>query len=89
MGPLAPAPLPRANLQGQLRKNLSSEQTRAIVSSLLWEFKDSTIERNFRRGVVSAVANAFHMHETAMSKICARALANLQDSNVRAFQALP
>jgi hypothetical protein len=69
MGPLAPPPaLPRANLQGQLRKNLSSEQTRAIVSTLLW-FNDSTIEGKFWHGVVSAVANAFHLHETTTSKL--------------------
>ena len=89
MDPIAPEPPPRPHLQGQLRKNLTSEQTREIVSTLLWELKDSTIEGKFRRGVVSAVANTFHVHETTIRRIWARALANFHDPNIRAFRASP
>ena len=89
MDPLAPEPPARPHLQGQLRKNLSSEQTREIVSTLLWELKDSTVEGKFRRGVVSTIANTFHVHETTIRRIWARALANFRDPNVRAFRASP
>jgi hypothetical protein len=89
MDPIAPEPLPRPMLQGQLRKNLSSEQTKEVVSTLLWELKDSTVDGKFRRGVVSAVANTFHVHESTIRRIWARALANFHDPNVRAFRASP
>jgi hypothetical protein len=90
MDPIAPKPPARPHLQGQLRKNLvSSEQTREIVSTLLWELKDSTVEGKFRRGVVSTIANTFHVHETTIRRIWARALANFRDPNVRAFRASP
>ncbi|KAI2507526.1 hypothetical protein MHU86_6914 [Fragilaria crotonensis] len=90
MDPIAPEPPPtRPNLQGQPRKNLTSEQTREIVSTLVWELKDSTVEGKFRRGVVSAVANTFHVHESTIRRIWARALANFQDPEVRAFRASP
>ena len=77
MDPIAPEPLPRPMLQGQLKKNLSSEQTREVVSTLFWELKDSTVDGKFRRGVVSAVANTFHVHETTIRRIWACALATL------------
>ena len=86
MDPLAPEPPARPHLQGQLRKNLSSEQTREIVSRLLWELKDSSVEGKFWRGVVSTIANTFHgVHETTIRRIWTRALANFHDPNVRAF----
>jgi hypothetical protein len=87
MNPLVPEPPARPHLQGQLRKNLSSEQTREIVSTLLWELKDSSVEGKFWRGVVSRIANT--LHETRIRRIWARALINFCDPNVRAFRALP
>jgi hypothetical protein len=85
MDPLAPEPPARPHLQGQLRKNLSSEQTREIVSRLLWELKDSSVEGKFWRGVVSTIANTFHVHETTIRKIWTRALANFHDPNSCVF----
>ncbi len=67
MDPLAPEPSSGSNLLGKGKMNLFSEHTREVVSTLvLWELKDSTVEGKVRRGVVSAVAKTFHLHENTI-----------------------
>ena len=76
---------PELVLGRQPKKELSSEKQKEIVSVLRWELKDATVKGKFLTGVLSTVANSFHVHASTIRRIWFRTLSNFQDPDIRAF----
>jgi len=67
------------------KKNLSSDERQAIISSLLLKVKDEGGARKLERGAINAAAEAFHVHRNTIRAIWDRARANFDNHMVVSF----
>jgi hypothetical protein len=87
MDPPAVEPAARPPPQEGQSRELSAKQRKQIVSTLLWELKDSPHEHKFRRGVITAVARMFHVNPRTIRRVWARVRENFRVAGV--FSASP
>ena len=85
--PGAPAPPPHE--PEAKKRNLTSEERRAIVSTLQLSIKPDDPEMKLERGAIKSAAEVYHVDRLTIRRIWQRALANYHDPNVRAFVASP
>ena len=78
--------LPPEHIQ---RKELTAEQRRNIVTRLLWELKDGHRNGKFGRGVLTAVADEFHVSHFTIRRVWKRAVQNFEDPTIRQLRASP
>jgi hypothetical protein len=71
------------------KQNLTSEERRAIVSTLLLSIKPDNPELKSGRGVINSVAHAYNVDRISIRRIWQRALANFHDPSIRAFISSP
>ena len=71
------------------RKELTSEQRRNIVTRLLWELKDGHRNGKFGRGVLTAIADEFHVTHFTIRRVWKRAIQNFEDPTIRQLRASP
>jgi len=72
--------LPPEHIQ---RKERTSEQRQNIVTRLLWELKDGYWNGKFGRGVLTAIADEFHVSHFTIRRVWKRAFHNFEDPTIR------
>ena len=82
---LHPRPLPRE----VKRKELTGKERQNVVTRLLWELKDGHRNAKFAPGVLTAVAEEFHVSHHTIRRVWKRAVQNFEDPNVRQLRASP
>jgi hypothetical protein len=80
-----PAPAERKEKR---KTELTSDDRKRIVSTLLLSVQDGN-PKKLRRGVLSAVAESYHVNPQTIRRVWARALQNYEDPDVRAFRSSP
>jgi hypothetical protein len=71
------------------KRNLTSEERRAIVSRLILSIKPDDPDLKLGRGVITATANSYHVSRITIRKVWQRALANYRNPNIRSFMSSP
>jgi hypothetical protein len=83
MDPQPPAPQPRLPPDNVRQKDLTAEQRRNIVTRLLWELKDGHWNRKFAHGVLTALAEEFHVSHFTIRRVWKRAIQNFEGPTIR------
>ena len=89
MDPQPPEPQPRRPPDHVRQKNLTAEQRRNIVTRLLWELKDGHRNGKFARGVLTALAEEFHVSYWTIRRVWKRAIQNFEDPTIRQLRSSP
>ena len=84
--PPDPDPQPRPLAIQRTKKEVTRKQ---IVSRLLWELQENSVDGKFARGALTAVGHEFHVCNKTIRRVWARALQNFQDPNIRQFRSSP
>ena len=71
------------------KRNLSSEERRDIVSTLLLTVKPGDPEMKLARGAIKSCADAYGVDRSTIRKVWQRALANYLNPDIRAFRSSP
>ena len=71
------------------KRNLSSEERRDIVSTLLLSVKPDDPELKLARGIITATAQRFDVDRSTIRLVWQRALANYQNPNIHSFISSP
>jgi hypothetical protein len=71
------------------KRNLSSEERRDIVSTLLLTVKPGDPEMKLARGAIKSCADAYGVDHSTIRKVWQRALANYLNPDIRAFRSSP
>jgi len=75
--------------QGRMKRELTSDERKQIVSRLLTEAQQGGDVGKFPRGTITAVAADFHVCRKTITNIWTRAQENYADPTVRQYQASP
>ena len=75
--------------QKKTKRELTGEERQQIVSRLLFEMQNSSIDGKFLRGTLMAVAGKFHVNRRTICRIWARAQENFENPDLRQFRASP
>ena len=71
------------------KRDLTSQERRNIVSTLLLSVKPGDPEMNFSRGVIKSCADAYDVNSLTIRKAWQRALANYRNPIIQAFISSP
>ena len=75
--------------QGRMKRELTSDERKQIVSRLLTEAQQGGDVGKFPRGTITAVAADFHVCRKTITNIWTRAQENYADPTLRQYQASP
>ena len=89
MDPPAPDPPQEPPPRWTKGKELTAQQRRDVVARLLWELKDNGPNAKFPKGVLTAVAEEFHVTHFTIRRVWARALQNFNDPTINQFRSSP
>jgi hypothetical protein len=84
MDPPGPNPQPR-----RTKKEFTGEQRKQIVSRLLWELQENSVDGKFARGILTAVGNEFHVCNKTIRRVWACAIQNFENPDIRRFRSSP
>ena len=87
--PEPPDPQEQPTCQWTKGKELNGQQRQDAVARLLWECKDTNKKAKFPKGVLTAVAQEFHVTHDTIRRVWARALLNFNDPAINQFRASP
>ena len=71
------------------KRDLTSQQRRNIVSTLLLSVKPGDPEMKLARGVIKSCADAYGVNRFTIRKVWQRALENYRNPNIQAFISSP
>ena len=74
--PLTPVP------QKKTKRELTGEERQQIVSRLLFEMQNLSVDGKFLRGTLTVVAGKFHVTRRTISRVWARAQENFQNPDI-------
>jgi hypothetical protein len=89
MNPPRPDPQPRPLAIRRPKKELTGDQRKRIVSRLLWELQENSVDGKFARGILTAVGHEFHVCNKTIRRVWARAIQNFGDPDIRQFRSSP
>ena len=75
--------------QKKTKRELIGEERHQIVSRLLFEIQNLSVDGKFLRGTLTVVAGEFHVTRSTISRVWARAQENFQNPDILQFRSSP
>ena len=89
MDPPDPDPSLTPVPQKKAKRELTGEERQQIVSRLLFEMQNSSVDGKFLRDTLTVVAGEFHVTLRTMSRVWAHAQENFQNPDILQFRSSP